>query len=101
MTAEDAKRLVFQHVERNRINISWLAGELGLPRQTVHQWLRGGYEPRDPQVWIRMATVLDSVPSASNDLLDRFREFALDVLVHCDHPEIKAKAAELIRESSR
>lgn len=98
---EEAKRIVLQYAERNKVNASWLAREIGEHRQTVWNWLNGDREPADPAAWVKMATALGISNRANTELLDDARELALDVLLYADNEDLKNRAANLIREISK
>lgn len=98
---EDSKRLVLQYAERGKLNIAWLASQLGENRQTVWNYVKGVREPQNPTIWTRMAAVLGLSNQANSELIDSARELALDVLTQSDDPELKARAANLIREISK
>lgn len=101
MNPEEAKRIVLQYAERNKVNASWLAREIGEHRQTVWNWLNGDREPADPAAWVKMATALGISNRANTELLDDARELALDVLLYADNEDLKNRAANLIREISK
>ena len=99
MDADEAKRLVLRHRERQKINGSWLATQIGeKDRQKVHHWLNGTHEPADASVWIRMAAALGILNPAQSELAETAREFALEVLVRSDDPQLRLLAAELLRK---
>ncbi|TXH46309.1 MAG: XRE family transcriptional regulator [Desulfurellales bacterium] len=98
---EEAKRIVLQYAERNKVNASWLAREIGEHRQTVWYWLNGEREPADPTVWAKLATALGVASRANSELIDDARELALEVLLYTDNEDLKNRAANLIREISK
>lgn len=44
-------------LDANRKSASWIAKELGVPRQSVYNWLGGLAWPRDESVWDRMLSL--------------------------------------------
>ena len=101
MNPEDSKRLVLAYAERGKLNVAWLATQLGENRQTVWNYLKGIRDPQNPTIWTRMAAVLGLANQANSELIDSARELALDVLTLSDNPDLKARAANLIREISK
>jgi len=81
--------------------MKWLADQMGENRQNVWNWLEGIREPQDPTVWNRMATILGLANFQNSEALESARELALDVLVLSDDPDLKNRAANLIREISK
>lgn len=97
----DAKGMVMRYAERGKLNLSWLAEKIGTSRQSLHHWITGTHEPANPDVWLQMAAALGILPTYSTEFAESAREFALEVLVKSDDADLKAKAANLIREISK
>ena len=101
MDTGDAKKVVLQHYERNKINVAWLARKVDEHRQTVWNWLNQEREPDDPGAWLKLVEALGLGAQANSELLEDARELALDVLMTADNQDLKTKAANLIREISK
>lgn len=101
ITPSDAKGLVLRYSEKGKINLSWLADKIGTSRQSLHHWIQGEHEPVNPEVWLQMASTLGILPTFSSEFAEAVRELALDVLIKSDDPDLKNKAANLIRELSK
>ena len=102
LSSSDAKRMVKGYAERGRVNITWLAGKMGVSRQTIHGWLSGQHEPASDDAWTQIADLLGlQTPAYSTEFMETAREFALAVLVKSDDPDLKSQAAMLIREISK
>ncbi|MCW5941071.1 MAG: hypothetical protein KIS66_02495 [Fimbriimonadaceae bacterium] len=52
--AEDVERLLAKHNK----SLAWLGRQLGVSRQTVHNWISGASAPRDESVWDAMLAKL-------------------------------------------
>lgn len=101
MDANTAKRLVLTQAERQKLNYSWIAEQLGRTRQQIRQWVTLENAPSDPNVWVQMATLLGLNIVGASSIAEVARELALEVLVKSDDHDLKTKAAMLIRELSR
>lgn len=93
-----ARERVFAYQRRAPINVTWLAEQIDEHKQNVWNWIKGVRQPRDPQVWVRMADALQVQGMQSDQLADLAHELALDVLISADDPALKEKAAALIRQ---
>lgn len=82
--------------ETARINRNDMARHLGVSHTAVQFWL-SGTEPKDPQVWVRMAELL-GLSEDSPVSVDECRDLALMVLERSDDAEQKAKAASILRK---
>jgi hypothetical protein len=98
MSPNDAKRLVLEREERMPINRQWIAARIGKPAQSITQWLTGT-EPRDPHIWVMIAKAL-GLACEVDPRIGIVREIALYILEHADDADIRAKAAELLRQFS-
>lgn len=98
MDWKEAKRLVMERDARAPINRAWIAKKLGTVRQNVQQWF-DGTEPRDPEVWVQIASIL-SLGTIGPTMVQQVRDFALEVLVRSDDPELRQRAALIVREIS-
>jgi transposase-like protein len=74
---------LFKKLRKNHINVSDLARQIGVSRQTVHNWYDQIFIPKDRWRTLSEATGIDLVA-----------EVFSDVEKYSDHPESHTSAAE-------
>lgn len=95
----EARRLVLEREERQRIDRDWLAKAAGVKSpHSINQWLSGS-NPRDPHIWVRLATILGVVPEPPADA-KVLQEFLYRVIESTDDPGLKKDAVAILRELS-
>ena len=96
MSPEDARALVLQQHERHPVNLTWMAGQLRTSKQNIDNWL-SGTKPQNGDVWVQMARIL-GLSVVKSELEESAHDLALDVVSRANDEELRAKAANLLRE---